>query len=499
MDFVSILDFEQPQDSKGNKPAYFTDLNIGTVIKKISDFWGEDVAELFERSPEGKRGEQFRREVYFDMKRQGVENSLLSFRQRMKNMQRMERIQENVDNKIQISFLHVKIVGIYCEAIEELLKDFSEYDFTSEGMKGFVAYVKNYAQSEKFQAMKAGVEKILEGLKQIRIGVTYERDYLEIFEGTGVGSYEEFLANSFPNHGVCFKSPFMATEQLTELEYEILKIYAKKHKGIFSEVEAFKSLYETFKDENVLRFERDIVYYLAFLKFQHRMEEADFAFCVPEVDENKNMEALGLYDLALACVNIEYERPVVSNDMTYHPEESFFVVTGFNQGGKTTFARSLGQLVYFTKMGFDVPAQSATLPYFKRILTHFSVEESVDTGRGKLMEELTRLAPMMKEEADGAFVVINELFTTAANYDACIMGKKVLMHFIENHCKGVYVTHLHELSKEENGVVSLSAMIDENKHQTFKIKRSPVLSEASAGNQVKKYRLSYEQIKERFS
>ena len=34
--------------------------------------------------------------------------------------------------------------------------------------------------------------------------------------------------------------------------------------------------------------------------------------------------------------------------------ERFFVLTGPNQGGKTTFARSLGQLVYFTRIGLDL-------------------------------------------------------------------------------------------------------------------------------------------------
>ncbi len=145
------------------------------------------------------------------------------------------------------------------------------------------------------------------------------------------------------------------------------------------------------------------------------------------------MSAVGLYDLALACTG----REVVTNDMFFKEQERFFVLTGPNQGGKTTFARSLGQLVYFSMMGLDVPAVSARVYRFPDILTHFSVEESVETGRGKLKEELTRLAPMMKDLGGRhAFVVINELFTTAANYDACIMGRRVLEHFLDKGCFG---------------------------------------------------------------
>lgn len=174
------------------------------------------------------------------------------------------------------------------------------------------------------------------------------------------------------------------------------------------------------------------------------------------------------------------------------------MLTGPNQGGKTTFARSLGQLVYFTKMGLDIPARAASVPYYKKILTHFSVEESVESGRGKLMDELMRLKPMMGDEQAGEFVVINELFTTAANYDACIMGKKVLEHFINKNCKGIYVTHLNELSKACSSVVSLRAAVDENLIPTYIIQRSEATELAGANRQVEKYRLTYRQIKERF-
>ncbi|MBO7631747.1 MAG: hypothetical protein J6S78_05405, partial [Lachnospiraceae bacterium] len=156
-----------------------------------------------------------------------------------------------------------------------------------------------------------------------------------------------------------------------------------------------------------------------------------------------------------------------------------------------------GQLIYLTKIGLDVPAVSATLPVYPRIQTHFSVEESVETGRGKLMEELVRLAPMMKDRRRGSFVIINELFTTAANYDAQIMGKRVLEHFIALGCMGIYVTHLKELTDERSGVVSLRAMLDERGVQTFEIQRGAAEDIACAANQVNKYRLTYEQLKER--
>ena len=93
--------------------------------------------------------------------------------------------------------------------------------------------------------------------------------------------------------------------------------------------------------------------------------------------------------------------------------------------------------------------------------------------------------------------MINELFTTAASYDAQIMGKKVLKHFIALSCRGIYVTHLQGLAGDRDGVVSLRAMLDDNNIQTFKIQRGNDEGLACAENVVRKYRLSYEQLKER--
>ena len=110
---------------------------------------------------------------------------------------------------------------------------------------------------------------------------------------------------------------------------------------------------------------------------------------------------------------------------------------------------------------------------------------------------MTRLAPMMEANRKGTFVGINELFTTAANYDAQIMGQRGLKHFIDLGCRGIYVTHLRELASAHEQVASLRAMLDENKRPTYRIQRGEAAENAGAEKQVEKYRLTYPQLKER--
>ena len=493
----SILDKYESPHTDAPRPAFYLDLNLNQILDKVTQTWGKQVKKMFLYFPKDAQCEQYRRGVYGDVKQEGCYDALMKFLEMTAKMEENQKQEEAVASAMQKNVWHLWAIWHYCEAFEGLRAQLQKLELSSEGMKEFLRLLGEHLDSEGYKTMRSRVDSILKELMGFRFTITYDKDRMIISEGTTQGDYEAFVEKGGDHDRISLKNPFIVSPNLSDLEIECLKVLSAKRPKLFAALKTIAEKYQEFGEEFCFRFLREIPYYLSFRAFQIEMEEKGRYFCTPKTNPDQRMEARELYDLALSIVALREGRRIVGNDVYYEAGESFFVLTGPNQGGKTTFARSLGQLIFFTKMGFDVPARSANVHYFRNILTHFSVEESIETGRGKLKEELLRMAPMMEDYEENAFVVINELFTTAATYDAQIMGKKVLEHFIGQKCQGIYVTHLKELTQAHPQVVSLRAMLNEEKLQTFRIERSEAEETACAANQVNKYRLTYEQLKER--
>ncbi len=497
MGFTGILDLKDSPFRERTRPDFYLDLNLNQIIERICQDWEQEVSSYYYYFPADKECEVYRREIFADIKQAQLYEPLKAMTDMMQSYKEAGVKKEKMSIKLQKAVWYLYQVGYYCDTVRRLYEILERAPIASKGLLALREYLQNYLGMDAYQTVESSVDALRDRLNSIQLTLYYENNRVIVSQQECEGSYDSFLRQCFPNHDSCLRNPLALESEFTALEQELLRVLKKMNPDIFADIMAFYKETKAYEDELLVQTVAELRYYLSFLQFEQKMQGAGFDFAVPTVEAHQEFQAMGLYDLALACVNMGRDKDVVANDLIYHEQERFFVVTGPNQGGKTTFARSLGQLVYFCKMGLDVPATSANVHYYNDILTHFSVEESVESGRGKLKEELRRLAPMMTKQCGGSFVIINELFTTAANYDACIMGKRVLEHFIGQGCQGIYVTHLRELSEGHSQVVSMRAMLDENRLQNFKIIRSAADDTACAANQVNKYRLTYEQLKER--
>jgi DNA mismatch repair protein MutS len=203
--------------------------------------------------------------------------------------------------------------------------------------------------------------------------------------------------------------------------------------------------------------------------------------------------------LALALAGSASGSRVVTNDLELGDNERIIVVSGPNQGGKTTFARMFGQLHYLGSLGLPVPGHSAQLLLPDHVFTHFERAELLGDLRGKLEDELVRVHQILAEATDRSVVVMNESFSSTSLADNRFISTRVVEKLTALGSRCVYVTFVDELSRLNEAVTSyVSEVVPEDPStRTFKVVRRPADGRAYALTLARKYGVTYEQIRER--
>ena len=143
--------------------------------------------------------------------------------------------------------------------------------------------------------------------------------------------------------------------------------------------------------------------------------------------ESKEVHAAETFDLALACkAGARGRKVVVANDFRLNGPERILVVSGPNNGGKTTFARMFGQLHYLASLGLPVPGTDAQLLLADGCSPISSARRTFETLRGKFEDELVRIREILRARHRRSVLVMNESFGSTTLSDARSVGSEVV-------------------------------------------------------------------------
>jgi len=189
------------------------------------------------------------------------------------------------------------------------------------------------------------------------------------------------------------------------------------------------------------RLRKELAFYVGGLRFTQKMAELGMPWCIPEltaaVSDSRCWEEM--YDVSLAYRN---KAAVVGNTLTAE-HKNLYIVTGANQGGKTTFLRSFGQAQLMAQCGLPVGAKAYTAPYRRAVFTHFRQEEDRYLKSGKLDKELEWMDRIADHVQSGDLVLFNESFASTNEREGSEIGREITEALVESGVEVVSVSHLH--------------------------------------------------------
>lgn len=506
--FESIL-FEQPGTGPGTgrpeEPDFFSDLNLDQVLKSMTAGREQYELEPFFWAPLHEvDAVRYRHEVLRDLEDPKVLEPVNRFAETMRRVREHVGQVQKLHYGLQKQAWFLDAVDIYCKAVRELAAALAACAAASRGFQGFRGYLTEYADAEHFTSLSAETLALKEAFARIRYIVRIHGPRVTVSRYEGEPDYGSEVEEAFAKFRQGTVQNYLVQlpeyAEMDHVEAQIVSLVARLYPDEFGTLDGYCTRHRDYLDETVGRFDREVQFYLAYLELTERFRAAGLPLCYPDVSaDSKETAVEGAFDIALAGKLVAAGGTVVTNDFCLTGPERMSVVSGPNNGGKTTFARTFGQLHYLASLGLPVPARSARLFLPDRIYTHFEKEEDIETLRSKFEDELVRVHEILRQATGDSVVVMNESFNSTTLHDALFVGTEVMRRFLDLGCLGVYVTFVDEIASLSEATVSMvSQIVPENPaERTFKVLRKPADGLAYAWAIAEKYGLTYERLLER--
>lgn len=216
----------------------------------------------------------------------------------------------------------------------------------------------------------------------------------------------------------------------------------------------------------------ELAFYLGCLNLHGHLARKGEPMCfpLPTTPSERRHTFAGLYDVCLALI---LEQRVVGNEANADGKE-LVVITGANQGGKSTFLRSIGLSQLMMQCGMFVPAESFRANICDGLFTHYKREEDTTMKSGKLDEELSRMSEIVDNITSNPILLFNESFAATNEREGSEIARQIVVALLEKRIKIFYVTHLFEFAhvfydKQMTNALFLRAERQGDGKRTFKL------------------------------
>jgi hypothetical protein len=375
-------------------------------------------------------------------------------------------------------------LDMYTECISKLniALNNSSLNIRSQGLHRLSEYIKNIAESDIFKYIISVLPELKSGIKNlssVTIGVNLDQN-LRAFEATILSINDkpfkgESLINrllkgkSSDNGNYIGISPLMKVENKAERPDFEPPIYDAFQVALFEQInilfnktsktieEALRK-YISVNSNFLVGLRREIFFLIGAAKLIKKIKASGLAMCKPEIRplERRDFYIENIFNLNLALTmynrmpHTSLNEIIVTNNVEFGDDGRIFILTGPNQGGKTTYIQAIGIVQFLCQLGIFVPGSKAYISPVDRIYTHFPVEEKPDTNAGRLGEEAKRISEIFNSATSNSLVLLNESLSSTSFNEGLYISKEIIAAMRVLGVRAVFATHFHELAENLN-------------------------------------------------
>lgn len=234
--------------------------------------------------------------------------------------------------------------------------------------------------------------------------------------------------------------------------------------------------------EHILNFfillRAELAFYVGCVNLQERLTAyaGPICFPVPMPIDQRTYRVSALYD---PCLSLQTQKTAVGNDLDA-TSKVLVIVTGANQGGKSTFLRAVGVAQTMMQCGMFAAAEAFEANMCDAVVTHYKREEDRTMKSGKLDEELARMSAVVDHLTSRTLLLFNESFAATNEREGSEIARDITSALLERGVKQFFVTHLYEFARHFAGtgvprIGFLRAERGPDGVRTFKLLEGPPL------------------------
>ena len=311
-------------------------------------------------------------------------------------------------------------------------------DFSSQGFKLFFTTIKNELDDQFFG-------KVTDHLKllKFRDGVSVSAEFGEGNHGVNYVLHKPRKATSWVRRIFASGPPAYTFRIADRDEAGAQALSVLRDRGISLVASALAQ-----STDHILSFFRmlrtELAFYVGCLNLHEQLlpMKAPMSFPEPVALEERTLSFDGLYDV---CLALTMRRRIVGNDLNAKNAE-LVVITGANQGGKSTFLRSVGLAHLMMQCGMFVAAEAFRSNICDGLFTHYKREEDATMKSGKFDEELNRMSDIVDNITPNSILLCSESFSATNEREGSEIARQIISALLERDIKVFFVTHMYDLA-----------------------------------------------------